>query len=197
MPDRDLALQPPAVITSPGAHYADSQRRFQGIPGIERAANGRLWALWYSGGEDEGPDNYVIAVTSGDDGASWSGPRIAIDPRGPVRAYDPCLWHDPTGRLWLCWAQSYTLWDGRAGVWAITTENANDETPTWTKPRRIANGIMMNKPTALSTGEWAFPTAVWPRKPFREDMAKQRYPNLMILKESHRQIYLDVLPQNL
>jgi hypothetical protein len=26
-----------------------------------------------------------------------------IDPSGPVRAYDPCLWHDPRGRLCLFW----------------------------------------------------------------------------------------------
>ena len=154
-------LQPPPILTNPSAHYADSQRRFQGIPGIERAPNGRLWALWYSGGDGEGPDNYVIAVTSGDDGATWSAPCLAIDPPGLVRAYDPCLWIAPTGQLWLFWAQCHTYWDGRSGVWAITTDDPGAETPTWSAPRRLCDGIMMNKPTVLSTGEWLLPAAVW------------------------------------
>jgi len=72
--DRDPALDPPRIILSPGPEYADANRKFQGIPGIERARNGRLWAVWYSGDTREGPQNYVVLTTSGDDGKSWSGP---------------------------------------------------------------------------------------------------------------------------
>jgi hypothetical protein len=50
-PAEDLALAPPPVISNPGPEYGDNVRGFQGIPGIERAGNGRLWALWYSGGQ--------------------------------------------------------------------------------------------------------------------------------------------------
>ncbi len=98
----DLSLVPPLINTHPGPEYGDETRLFQGIPGIERAVNRRLWALWYAGGPDEpgeGPGNYVLLVTSGDDGQTWSLPKLVIDPPGQVRAYDPCLWHDPTGRL--------------------------------------------------------------------------------------------------
>lgn len=161
LPAQDPALQAPPVNTSPGAEYADGARAWQGIPGIERAANGRLWALWYSGGEGEGPYNYVVAVTSADDGRTWSGPKVVIDPPGVVRAFDPCLWHDPKGRLWLFWAQGTGWWDGRSGVWAIVSEDSGDEEPTWSAPRRLCDGIMMNKPTVLSTGEWLLPAAVW------------------------------------
>ena len=42
----DVALCPPPVNLTPGAEYADGVRMFQGIPGIERAQNGRLWATW-------------------------------------------------------------------------------------------------------------------------------------------------------
>ena len=162
----DSALMPPPVETKPGPKYADGTRIFQGIPGIERAAGGRLWAVWYAGGPDEpseGPGNYVVAVTSDDDGHTWSAPKLVIDPPGEVRAYDPCLWHDPRGRLWLFWAQSYNWWDGRSGVWAVVSENSNDEEPRWSAPRRLTNGIMMNKPTVLSTGEWLLPAAIWER----------------------------------
>ncbi len=176
LPVQDPALCPITVVTQPGSAYASHMRLWQGIPGIERAPNGRLWATWYSGGVGEGPDNYVTLYTSGDDGQSWIGPKLAIDPPGQVRAFDPCLWHDPLGRLWLFWAQSDGPYDGRVGVWCVVSENANDENATWSAPRRIANGIMMNKPTVLSTGEWLAPTAVWQcHEPRLPELSQERY----------------------
>lgn len=160
-PADDAALQPPPVITQPGPRYAPDTRAFQGIPGIERAPNGRLWATWYGGGPGEGPENYCMLATSADDGATWSGVELVIDPPDPVRAFDPCLWHDPDGRLWFFWAQGYSHWDGRAGVWAIVTDASDQAHPTWSLPRRLCDGIMMNKPTVLSTGEWMLPVAIW------------------------------------
>ena len=163
----DMAARASEVITEPRIEqYGDHTRKFQGIPGIERADNGRLWATWYANNveADEGPDNYVILVTSDDDGENWSRPRLVIDPEGPVRAFDPVLWIDPTGRLWMIWSQSHSWWDGRGGVWAVTTDNPEDYAPTWSPPRRLFNGVMMNKPTVLSTGEWLAPAAVWKRE---------------------------------
>ena len=37
----DTALDSPQIIVNPGPEYAAETRPFQGIPGIERAANGR------------------------------------------------------------------------------------------------------------------------------------------------------------
>ncbi len=162
------ALTPAIPDFAPGAAYSDNTRLFQGIPGLERASNGRLWAVWYAGGPDEpteGPGNYVVVVTSRDDGKTWSGPRIVIDPPGDVRAYDPTLWHDPQGRMWLFWAQSSHKWDGRSGVWAMTTANSGDDEPRWSEPRRLCDGIMMNKPTATKNGNWLLPVSVWAQKP--------------------------------
>ncbi|MFP4499368.1 MAG: sialidase family protein [Candidatus Hydrogenedentota bacterium] len=155
------ALEAPPVNLDPGPEYAPADREFQGIPGIARAPEGRLWATWYTGGEGEGPENYVVLKTSGDDGATWSDDVLVIDPADPVRAYDPCLWVDPEGVLWLFWAQAYQWWDGRGGVWCITTDEPDKAGPGWSEPRRIADGVMMNKPTALDTGEWLFPIAGW------------------------------------
>lgn len=162
------ALESCALQFEPGARYAASTRRWQGIPGIERAANGRLWATWYSGGDNEGPDNYVLLVSSEDDGASWSEPLLVIDPPGQVRAFDPCLWIDPLGRLWLFWAQAVysengnvPTFDGRGGVWAIVTHTPDALAPDWSQPRRLCDGILMNKPIVLSTGEWLLPVAIW------------------------------------
>ncbi|WP_298867060.1 sialidase family protein [uncultured Gimesia sp.] len=185
---KDPALVAPPVNTQPGKDYADDTRLFQGIPGMERAANGRLWALWYAGGTGEGELNYVTLVTSQDDGKTWSGPKVVIDPPGPVRAYDPAIWHDPSGRLWVFWAQSYRWWDGRSGVWAITTENSDQENPKWSQPRRICNGIMMNKPTVLANGDWLLPVAVWKQNAkdsieYRFDLPEERGGNIFISKD--------------
>jgi hypothetical protein len=182
--DVDIALVAPPINTNPGPEYAPSKRLFQGIPGIERdPRTGRLWALWYCNGTEarEGPDNYTLLVTSGDDGATWSDAVVVIDPTSKVRSYDPCLWTDPAGRLWLFWAQSYEWWDGRSGTWCIVTSNPGDEHPDWTEPRRVANGIMMNKPTVLSNGEWHLPTACWATRDFmRDDMAAERFSNVVV-----------------
>jgi hypothetical protein len=156
---KDPALDPAPVILNPGAEYG--KREFQGIPGLERSRKGRLWAVWYAGGDNEGPYNYVVLMTSGDDGRTWTKPKVIVDPRWLVRAYDPCLWRDPKGRLWLFWAQASIKWDGRGGVWAVMTTNPDQENPKWSAPRRIADGVMMNKPTVAKDGRWLLPVGGW------------------------------------
>jgi len=179
-------MQAPSINTNPGAGYAPDTRLWQGIPGIERTPGGRLWGVWYSGGKGEGPDNYVVLVSSDDDGATWSAPKAVIDPPGKVRAFDPTLWTDPSGRLWLFWAQSYEWFDGRCGVWAAVSGNPDAPRLEWSAPRRLANGVMMNKPVAISNGEWLLPCAVWARtgavydRVRRDDMAKERFSNVYV-----------------
>lgn len=172
--DDNLALQAPLIITAPGEEYGDGKRIFQGIPAIERSPKGRLWAAWYSGGDNEGPDNYVVLVTSGDDGKTWTPPALVVDPAYPVRAYDQTLWVDPAGRLWLFWAQAKQWWDNRGGVWAMVTENPDDASPTWSAPVRIADGVMMNKPTVLKNGTWLAPISVWQRS------GKDKHPSVNV-----------------
>lgn len=153
------AARPVEINFLPGPEYADDKRLFQGIPSIERAPGGRLWAAWYSGGQGESCLNYTVLATSGDGGQSWSGPVLVVDPPGYVRAAEPCLWLDPNGCLWFFWGQSHTLHDGRWGVWAISTDSPDDERPKWTEPRRITGGMMWNKPLVLATGEWLYPVS--------------------------------------
>lgn len=160
------ARMTPAVILSPPAEYADAVRMFQGIPGLERAPGGRLWATWYGGGVTEDRHNFVMLVTSGDDGKTWSGLKAVIDPDGPgpVRAFDPCPWLDPTGRLWLFWTQATQGGGGDPALFAMTTDDPDRENPSWSEPRFIHDGVMMCKPTVLADGTWLLPTAIW----FRE-----------------------------
>ena len=151
------ARTPARLHFSPGPEYADDKRMFQGIAGIERAPNGRLWATWYCGGQGESWCNYVLLATSDDDGETWSEPLLVVDHPERVRVADSCIWLDPTGRLWLFWKQGHTLHDGQWGVWAITTDQPDQPRPTWSEPRRIADGVMLNKPLVRSNGEWLLP----------------------------------------
>src|SRR5699024_1325782 len=87
----------------------------------------------------------------------------------------------PLGRLWLTWNQSRDFFDGRIGVWAAISTNPDDETPTWSEPRRLANGIMMNKPIVTRGGDWLFPCAIWSDHPPTEshpEVDEERYSNV-------------------
>ncbi len=184
----DLALRPVEVLKFPGGRYLESERKWQGVAGIERTVGGRLWATWYTGGRTEDADNHVVVVTSGDDGETWTEPVLVIDPPGEVRASDPVLWHDPLGRLWLFWMQTAhcgITFDGRGGVWAICASDGERADSDWTSPVRIAHGIMMNKPTVLSTGEWLLPCAVWSHMgPYRHDLPEERFSNVIVSRDN-------------
>lgn len=161
-------LAPPDVLRPVPEKYADSQRLWQGIASLEVARDGGLWECWYSGGNGECGENYVLLAYSGDSGETWSQPIMAIDPPGIVRAFDSTLWSDPDGRLWLFWSQGEEsqydpkIWDGRVGVWAMTCDDPeNGVNAKWSAPRRLCNGIMMCKPIADSQGRWLFPVSIW------------------------------------
>ncbi|MBN1249771.1 MAG: exo-alpha-sialidase [Anaerolineae bacterium] len=141
-------------------------RQWMGIPSITRAPNGRLWAAFYSGGPKE-PDisNHILFTTS-DDGRRWSEPTMIVDPPGSIRAYDPCVWHDPQGRMWLFYNRA-CLDTGEYTVWAMVTPDASAAAPVWAQHRRIDLGVAfafrLNKPTVLSDGTWLLPVT-WARR---------------------------------
>ncbi|MEZ5948006.1 MAG: sialidase family protein [Planctomycetaceae bacterium] len=162
--DDQAFLDPPAHVGAPRLpEHAVTNRAFQGIPSLALAPGGRLWANWYAGmtpGEDH--NNYVVVSTSGDQGHTWR-EVLVIDPDGPgpVRTYDPELWLAPTGRLYVFWAQAIGHEGTVAGVWCVHTDEPDRETPRWSEPRRLTDGIMMCKPLVLSTGEWCLPASTW------------------------------------
>lgn len=158
----ELSLRPGTIHTAGLERYAAATRTWQGIPGIERTREGAWFATWYSGGAGEGADNYVVLGRSAD-GVAWEDPVLVVDPPGAVRAFDPVVWIDPLARLWLFWAQSYAWWNGRGGVFAIRCDEPDAAELRWTAARRIAEGVMMNKPLVRSNQEWLLPTAVWGR----------------------------------
>jgi hypothetical protein len=130
-----------------------------------------MWATWYAGVTPaEDSNNYVVVATSGDGGQTWE-EVLAIDPDGPgsARSYDPEIWNDPDGKLWIFWAQATShkgTWslikDGTlAGVWTITTKNPDNRKPVWSEPRRLTDGVMMCKPFVSSRGDWILPASMW------------------------------------
>lgn len=162
----DLSLAPPAINTAPGPEYDDRVRVGNMIIGIERTPGGRLWACWVGNGDS--PNGFFMLATSDDGGATWSKPRVVIDPTDPPgapqrRSLVGNLWTDPKGRLWCFFDQSLGYFDGRAGDWFIRCDNPDAVEPTWTEPVRFADGCTLNKPTVLSNGDWLLPVSLWTR----------------------------------
>jgi len=159
----DLALIPPKLNTNPLPRYDYDQLDYGMTIGIERTPKGRLWACWVAGGDS--PKAFFVLATSDDDGETWSKPCLVVDSHSKALPRDRSilvgnLWTDPLGRLWLFFDQSMDMFDGRAGVWAALCENPDADRPAWSAPRRIWHGVMLNKPTVLSTGEWLLPISL-------------------------------------
>ncbi len=167
----------PVPVTQPTEKHARAHRTHQGIPGIERIPSGRLFAVWYAGGDSECCENYAMLSISDDNGKSWKSPVAVVDPPHPsVRAFDSIPWVAPDGRFFWFWAQgcggphgTAEIYDGIAGVWYSILENPQDppEQFRFTPSVRIANGIMMNKPTVLSDGTWCLPVSLWTNPVYR------------------------------
>ena len=159
----DLALIPPVLNTSPLPQYDYDKLDYGMTIGIERTPKGRLWACWVAGGDS--PEAFFVLATSDDDGETWSKPRLVVDSQSPNLPRGRSilvgnLWTDPLGRLWLFFDQSMEMFDGRGGVWASVCDDPDADTPVWSAPRRIWHGVMLNKPTVLSSGEWMLPLSL-------------------------------------
>jgi predicted neuraminidase len=137
-------------------------RVWQGIPGIERTAGGRLFLSWFTGGPKEpAPGNTVLLCHSDDDGKTFSEPvAMGLPWRDGTRCFDPNLWIDPGGRLW------YILNRGNKDtaqhdVWARLCDEPDAEKPVFGDEFRIdlkaPYAFRINKPTVLSSGEWVMP----------------------------------------
>ena len=167
-------LVPKPYVGAPDEAHGKATRRFTGIPSLERSPkNGRLWCTWYAGptsNEDE--NNYIVLATSGDGGTAWREVLIADpDGRGDRRAFDPEVWIAPDGKLRWTWTERYgNAGDSAADDKVMCVELDAEDAPTGPcpQPRAILPGIMMCKPTVLSTGEWLYPVARWGAAPSSE-----------------------------
>lgn len=155
---------------------AAGTKPFQGIPSIAASKSGkRVFLAWYGNAKTECPGNYIMVAYG--DGNKWKN-KVDMVVRSPhmeeVRLFDPCLWRAPDDSIWLFWAQSggeyinkgwlwskdpgnQGQWDRRGGVWYSVCRNPEGEKPSWSNPRRLCDGVMMNKPIVLKNGKWAYP----------------------------------------
>ncbi len=185
-----FALEPARLLIRPGEdRYHQASRLWQGIPSMERTDKGTLYAAFYTGMKTEGCGNFIVLTRSDTDGLAWEDALVVVEhPNAQVRCFDPCLWVDPRGRLWFTWTQSRQYYDGRQGVWAVVSGNPDDPLPSWSEPRRIANGLMMNKPLVTSAGDWLFPCAIWSHafeKPFEchPELAGEVFSNVYVSRD--------------
>lgn len=191
------SLDPVQVTPATGKH-ARANRTHQGIPGIERIFTGRLFSVWYAGGDTECCENYAMMSISDDNGKTWNSPVAVVDPPHPsVRAFDSTLWVAPDGRFFWFWAQgcggpsgTWDIYDGIAGVWYSILENPQDppEKFRFSPPVRVSNGIMMNKPTVLSDGMWCLPVSLWtgPNYPAHDSLGVKQGCYLVVSEDRGR-----------
>ena len=193
----DSSLTPAVVYVNPTEErFQDYYRRWQGIPSIEVTSAGKIFVNFYSGQDAEVGGNIMVLCTSTDHGSSFrSCAAIVEHPDPECRIYDPNLWIDPLGRLWMTYTQARGFNDGRSGVWVTICDNPDSDTLKWSAPKRIANGIMMNKPLITSNGEWLFPCAIWCDKSGsvpaeRHGLENEQYSNVYVSTDQGKTITL-------
>jgi hypothetical protein len=87
-----LLLAPLATIHAAEPVTIDlTKRTWQGIPGLERTAKGRVFVSWFTGGTKEPePENTVVLSHSDDGGKTFSAPQaMALPLNDGTRCYNP------------------------------------------------------------------------------------------------------------
>ena len=144
-----------------GEPFVERHQTWQGIPGIERTAKGRVFASWFTGGPKEpSPENIVLLCYSDDQAKTFTQPQVMAVPTNGTRCFDPTLWIDPKGRLWYIFNrgnQDTAVHDVHARI----CEDPDATPPVFGAEFRVGfegpYAFRMNKPTVLSTGEWVMP----------------------------------------
>ena len=169
-------------VRGQGTFHRPEIRAHVGIPSIAVSpVNGRMWATWYNG-KHRGEDlyNYVTLATSADGGKHWKEVLVADpDEDGPKRSFDPELWIAPDGKLRWSWTErmcdptkgdpgkdyGLDIGDEKTDVVKMATLSAEDEPTLPVEMCEVGRGVMMCKPTVLTSGEWLMPLAHWYEEP--------------------------------
>lgn len=182
------------VLPVPGPEYDDANRVWQGVPGIERAANGRLWATWYTGDVGEGATgNYAMVATASELGKSWLKPMAIVGPSG-TRIGDPIPWIDPKGRLWIFYHQ-LTVKTGTSpslrGTFAIRADDPSSAKPVWSDPFLVApDGILFGKPVIRDDNAWIAPYFINGKPEWSDQVAGRETGTLISTDEGATWIWL-------
>jgi hypothetical protein len=131
-----------------------SARNWQGIASIGKDRLGNLYVAWLAtetcGGECN--ENYLTVSLSRDKGNSWSHNKLILNvkPEDSTRMKEANFFNDKYGNLYMYWGKQVQKKSVAAKEWAITWYSkialSNDgNTINYSPPRRIAEGIMLNK----------------------------------------------------
>ena len=150
-----------ATCACAGEPFVERRQTWQGIPGLERTAKGRVFASWFTGGlKEPSPENTVLLCYSDDHAQSFTSPQVMAEPRNGTRCFDPTLWLDPKGRLWYIFNrgnQDTAVHDVHARICG----DPDATPPVFGAEFRVGfegpYAFRMNKPTVLSSGEWIMP----------------------------------------
>ncbi len=163
----------PKLSFDPMPAYGQKYLPFAMAASMESTSKGRLWTCW-AGGQD-GPNAYLLASYSDDQGKSWRDPVFVIDPQAHGLKMGTRLgsfWCDPKGQLWLFFHQSVGMFDGSCSNWFVRCDDPDAEKPVWKQPVYIGFGASLNKPMVRKNGEWILPVSLWERwhidKPFAD-----------------------------
>lgn len=150
--DKDASAMAEFIYNPADSRLKD--RKFEQVPAVAASADGKqVFVAWYSGGAAPGPGNYVTLSLSQDLGKSWMNDQLAIYPTDKAyRLFDPTIWRDNKGKINLFYgsAKNNLIWDGFGGVNAIEIKWDGKRISN-SKPIRISDGVMSNKPVYLSS----------------------------------------------
>lgn len=157
----DHALEAPEIRTKNLEAYQYENLSYGMSLGLARTSGGRLWASWNPA--YDGPPAYTMAAFSDDGGNTWQGPKLVLDAHSDdlplARSIEGLnFWTEPGGRLRMFFNQGMHQYDGRMGIWTAVCDNPDAADPVWSKPERISDGWILNKPTVLSNGDWVLST---------------------------------------
>ena len=146
-----------------------SARNWQGIPSIGKDRFGNLYVAWLAtetcGGECN--ENYLTVSLSRNKGKSWCHNKLIlnVNPLDSTRMKEANFFNDKFGNLYMYWGKQ--LQKKATKEWVITWYSkinlSNDgETINYSPPRRIAEGIMLNKFFySIISNQVFFPIARW------------------------------------
>ena len=122
---------------------------------IVETAPGEFFAAWF-GGTDEGNKDVAIWGARLKDG-KWSPPAELVR-EANTPTWNPVLFHDKTGALWL-----YYKFGPRPSEWSGGKISSRDGGKTWSQPEHLPAGIygpIKNKPLVLPDGAIVSGTSV-------------------------------------
>ncbi|MBQ8837324.1 MAG: exo-alpha-sialidase [Clostridia bacterium] len=136
-------------------YYSGADRVWNGVPSVAVTENGRVFAVWSTGGKAEGqPENYAVIGISNDNGETWTelgyinSEEVGADGKNTT-VCDAQLWMDhDTNTLHCFYLVSSTLeaFEKSSAVWTFSIANVNDHYSEWefSAHRYLFPGLLRN-----------------------------------------------------